>query len=211
MLNLSLFSLDISSSEKALEDSRAFFIYQYSGLFFVIIVIVLIVIGIVAYFIYKNFTKIHAKQKEQDQTNAEQDIRINAEKEKNSRIEAEIEAKKREEERQREEARRNNLLQQMKVHNLYPRLSGNVEGKTINYTITKLETTIGRAAGNDLVLASKTVSSHHAKIVFNGGAFEIFDWGSSHGVKLNGNKIAQSFLKNGDSIELSNVILTIFI
>jgi len=111
----------------------------------------------------------------------------------------------------KEEEHRNGLIRQMQIRNLYPRLVGNVNGKEINYTINKHEISIGWANDNDFVLPFDTVSSHHAKIVFNGENFEIFDLESTNHVIVNGKIVTQKSLKNTDMIGLGEVILTIFI
>lgn len=60
------------------------------------------------------------------------------------------------------------------------------------------EITIGRAPDNDIVISNPEVSRHHARIA--GGA--IVDAGSSHGLFVNGTKIQQHQLRNGDRIRV---------
>lgn len=60
--------------------------------------------------------------------------------------------------------------------------------------------TIGRKPDNDLVIDNLAVSGHHARIAHAGGAFVIQDTGSTNGIFLNGEKVAQHTLKPGDQI-----------
>jgi serine/threonine-protein kinase len=60
--------------------------------------------------------------------------------------------------------------------------------------------TIGRKADNDLVIDNLAVSSHHARIAKLDSGFVIQDTGSTNGIFLNGEKVAQHTLKFGDQV-----------
>jgi len=60
--------------------------------------------------------------------------------------------------------------------------------------------TIGRKADNDLVIDNLAVSSHHARIARLDDGFVIQDTGSTNGIFLNGEKVAQHALQYGDQI-----------
>jgi eukaryotic-like serine/threonine-protein kinase len=60
--------------------------------------------------------------------------------------------------------------------------------------------TIGRKADNDLVIDNLAVSSHHARIAKLDDGFVIQDTGSTNGIFLNGEKVAQHALQYGDQI-----------
>ena len=60
--------------------------------------------------------------------------------------------------------------------------------------------TIGRKADNDLVVDNLAVSNHHARIARLDDGFVIQDTGSTNGIFLNGEKVAQHALKYGDQI-----------
>ncbi len=65
---------------------------------------------------------------------------------------------------------------------------------------------IGRAAGNDLIIAEEHVSSRHARLAGNGsGGFELFDLGSSCGTFVNDVQVQHAVLKNGDRIRFGIV------
>jgi serine/threonine-protein kinase len=67
-------------------------------------------------------------------------------------------------------------------------------------TLTDVVVTIGRKADNDLVIDNLAVSSHHARIARLDDTFVIQDTGSTNGIFLNGEKVAQHTLKYGDQV-----------
>lgn len=68
------------------------------------------------------------------------------------------------------------------------------------FPITGPRTTIGRQDDNAIQLSDPKVSRHHALITAKGDSWEIFDRGSTNGVKVNGVWADQAVLKNGDKI-----------
>ncbi len=66
---------------------------------------------------------------------------------------------------------------------------------------------LGRAEGNDIVLAHSNVSRNHARIVSGDGHFLIEDLDSANGVFLNGRKIKEGNLKEGDEIRIGDFAL----
>jgi hypothetical protein len=61
---------------------------------------------------------------------------------------------------------------------------------------------IGRDASNNVVLNDKMVSRHHAQlIIMDNGQVMIKDLGSSNGSYLNGNRITETYLKQGDVVK----------
>jgi len=65
---------------------------------------------------------------------------------------------------------------------------------------------IGRVAGNDLIIAEEHVSGRHARLAgTGGGTFELFDLGSSCGTFVNGVKIQHVVLNSGDRIRFGIV------
>jgi len=68
--------------------------------------------------------------------------------------------------------------------------------------------TIGRNAGNDVVLSDPYVSGKHAYIVQNDdGSFAISDLGSRNGTFVNGHKITQSVLHYNDIVKLGEYVI----
>lgn len=56
--------------------------------------------------------------------------------------------------------------------------------------VLRESTTVGRAPGNDLVLATETVSSRHAVLEWRDGAWWLRDAGSTNGTAVDGRRIA---------------------
>jgi hypothetical protein len=69
--------------------------------------------------------------------------------------------------------------------------------------------TIGRARDNDLVLDDGRVSRHHARLLPRHGALVFTDLGSTNGSWLNGARIAEVALGEGDRIELGETVLVV--
>jgi eukaryotic-like serine/threonine-protein kinase len=67
-------------------------------------------------------------------------------------------------------------------------------------SLTDAVVTIGRKTDNDLVIDNLAVSSRHARIAKLDDDFVIQDTGSTNGIFINGEKIAQHILKYGDQI-----------
>ena len=90
-----------------------------------------------------------------------------------------------------------------RIEILYP------DGGRKSFEIREARTAIGRANDNHLVLHDSGVSSHHAEITISGGAFILKDLASANGIFLNGEKIQEAPLYQGDEILLGTTILTI--
>jgi len=69
------------------------------------------------------------------------------------------------------------------------------------FLLNSLESTIGRASENDVVLDDVTVSRKHANIRRAGERFELIDLGSLNGTYVNNNSIARATLSSGDEIQ----------
>jgi pSer/pThr/pTyr-binding forkhead associated (FHA) protein len=83
-------------------------------------------------------------------------------------------------------------------------------GDKLEYQITHLETEIGKAAHNHIVLADQTVSNTHAVVLARDGAYSIVDLGSRNGTYLNGERLGThaQVLRHGDAIQLGKTVLT---
>ena len=66
---------------------------------------------------------------------------------------------------------------------------------------------IGRSSELDMVLVEDMVSRKHAKITVAAGKITIEDLGSTNGTFVNGEKIKQARLKEGDRILIGTSIL----
>ena len=67
--------------------------------------------------------------------------------------------------------------------------------------------TVGRKVDKDLVIADPRVSRDHAQIVHEAGVYWIIDQGSKHGTFVNGERIEQRLLEDGDRIQVGPHLL----
>lgn len=86
-------------------------------------------------------------------------------------------------------------------------VSSNLAGTC--YWINRREMLIGRSdtEGNDLVVKHRSISRHHAKIIFRDGGYTLVDLASSNGVLVNSIASGTTSLVNGDIIEMGHVKL----
>lgn len=77
-------------------------------------------------------------------------------------------------------------------------ISGRETGKAIPLKGKNLK--IGREIGCDLILDNPHISRMHAEIFWKGNTIGIKDLGSTNGVFVNGKKVTESVLNNGDKI-----------
>jgi pSer/pThr/pTyr-binding forkhead associated (FHA) protein len=92
-----------------------------------------------------------------------------------------------------------------------PRLVGVMpSGEKIEAIIDQLETEIGKAPHNRIVLSDPTVSGTHAIILTRDGGYNIVDLGSSNGTFVNGRRLGNEsqILQHGDKIQLGQALLT---
>ena len=65
---------------------------------------------------------------------------------------------------------------------------------------------IGRASQNDLILQDPTVSRKHALLVFYENTWMLQDQNSTAGCFVNGKRVSQQYLKNGDQITIGSTV-----
>ncbi|HZN94557.1 MAG TPA: FHA domain-containing protein [Myxococcales bacterium] len=85
-------------------------------------------------------------------------------------------------------------------------ISGKYQGGEFPLKMEK-QIVIGRSSELDMVLVEDMVSRKHAKITVAGGKITIEDLGSTNGTFVNGEKIKQARLKEGDRILIGTSIL----
>lgn len=71
------------------------------------------------------------------------------------------------------------------------------------YPLEKDMLTVGRQKGNDIQIASQLVSSHHAMLILREGHWVIIDRNSRNGLTLQGARVDNYHLNNGDCIYLA--------
>jgi len=67
---------------------------------------------------------------------------------------------------------------------------------------------LGRARGNDICLVEPSVSKSHARLIWEGGRFEVQDLGSTHGVYVDGLRVERAALPDQSQLQLGNVTLS---
>jgi pSer/pThr/pTyr-binding forkhead associated (FHA) protein len=75
------------------------------------------------------------------------------------------------------------------------------------YVLDANELIIGRGEKSTLTLDSEEVSRQHAKLTRNEGEYTIEDLGSRNGIVLNGLKVHAAVLRDGDQVQLGDVLL----
>ncbi len=92
-----------------------------------------------------------------------------------------------------------------------PRLIGVLpSGEKIQAILNNVETEIGKATHNRIVISDPTVSTTHAIVLARDGGYSIVDLGSSNGTFINDQKLGSEAhtLQHGDKIQLGQVMLT---
>jgi len=76
------------------------------------------------------------------------------------------------------------------------------------FALNKSIITIGREAGNDIVLESPQISRYHTRLTLQGGVYVVEDMGSTNGTFLNGQRVSRPTpVTTGDLIGVGETIL----
>ena len=75
------------------------------------------------------------------------------------------------------------------------------------YVLDKEVVLAGRHPDSDIFLDDITVSRRHAEIHATGDTFTLVDLGSTNGTKVNGVRVAQRELQDGDELTFGNIRL----
>jgi len=82
-------------------------------------------------------------------------------------------------------------------------LSGVLEGKV--YDLIEERITMGRALDNMIRLEDGTVSHHHAMLLLEGSEYKLRDLNSTNGTRVNGMRVVEAKVHNGDQVRLGSV------
>jgi pSer/pThr/pTyr-binding forkhead associated (FHA) protein len=80
-------------------------------------------------------------------------------------------------------------------------------GQRQEFTLSKSNVAIGRAAANDIVLFDTSVSRRHARVERGAQGWEVIDLGSANGISVNGVPAARARLKPNDVIGIGDCSL----
>lgn len=85
-------------------------------------------------------------------------------------------------------------------------ISGDETGN--EYPLDSVEVRVGREEGSHVTLDDGTVSRRHCRLVrLQQGRFDVFDEGSSHGTRINGQTLRRGVIEPGDTLQVGNVVL----
>ena len=83
---------------------------------------------------------------------------------------------------------------------------------SLRFALKQDQVTIGRSAGNELVLADAEVSRRHARVVRRADGYAVEDIGSTNGTFVNGQRISHlTLLQDGDTIDLGDTVRLRFV
>lgn len=88
-----------------------------------------------------------------------------------------------------------------------PTLKIEEQGKEREVKITGHRLIIGRLPENDVVLIDETVSRQHAELILRQGDYILKDLGTRNGTWVNGERIKELRLKDGDEIKIGTIPL----
>jgi hypothetical protein len=74
-------------------------------------------------------------------------------------------------------------------------------------SLTTVRTTIGRGAKADVKVRDLRASRLHASIFYTGREFRIRDEGSMNGTRLNGSRVVEYGLRDGDDVRVGDTLL----
>lgn len=187
-------------------------------LFLILLFVVVAGIGTGLFFLIRYWRDMAAEKREeeeqleaerkrlkQEQDNLRRKLDV-AENEQRRRQEQER-AKEKAAKRQEEIEAMNSL---MRSKNIRARVLVSTMTGAFEYQVATSENTIGSAEDNDIIIEDKTVSRHHAVLYFNGQTFGIRDLHSTNGVVINGFRVEDLKLRNGDSVTLGNSVMKIY-
>lgn len=180
----------------------------------IILVLIIVVLSVVLGIRINRNKKIASSQKEaQIQKKLDEEAKKRQEEINRIKEENELDRQKEIARSQEEENRKNieSLAILMRNKNLYPRLICNVGNDSIRVNIENPITKIGRNKDNDIVFEPKTVSRHHADIIFNGVEFEIVNRSTTNKIIVNGAFVDKIALKSGDVIGIGEVAISFVI
>ena len=77
----------------------------------------------------------------------------------------------------------------------------------LQHSLVRSETSIGRGAGQDLLLNDVAASRRHAIVTGEGDSFRVTDLGAANGVTVNGTRVTSVLLHEGDEIRIGNTVM----
>lgn len=187
-------------------------------LFIVLLFVAVAGIGTGLFFLIRYLRDVAADKREEEEKKEEERKRLKAEQE-NLRRKLEVAENEKRKRQEQEKAKEKAAMRQeqldalnalMRSKNIKARLLVSTMSGAFEYMVGTAENTIGTAEDNDIVVNDRTVSRHHAVLYFDGQTFGIRDLRSTNGVVMNGFKVDDLKLRNGDSVSLGNAVMKIY-
>lgn len=74
--------------------------------------------------------------------------------------------------------------------------------------LTQPFVTLGRSIDNEIILEADDVSRHHAQLKLKGGSYVLTDLQSANGTRVNGQRITECALRDGDEVCIAIICMT---
>ncbi len=187
-------------------------------LFLILLFVAIAGVGTGLFFFIRYLRDVAADKREEEEKKEEERKRLKEEQETLRRkLDVAENEKRKQQEREKAKEKAAQRLEQLEALNALMR-SKNIKARILVSTMTgsfenmvvSAENTIGAAEDNDIVINDRTVSRHHAVLYFDGQTFGIRDLRSTNGIVMNGFKVDDLKLRNGDSVSLGNAVMKIY-
>jgi pSer/pThr/pTyr-binding forkhead associated (FHA) protein len=76
-----------------------------------------------------------------------------------------------------------------------------------SHPLTSIRTLVGRGAEADIQIHDRRASRRHASIFYSGNEFRVRDEGSANGTLLNGSKVGEYVVRDGDELVVGHTTL----
>jgi adenylate cyclase len=86
-----------------------------------------------------------------------------------------------------------------------------INDELCSFYLTKETVTVGKLSGNDFHLSDNSVSRNHCKFVKLKDSYKMVDLGSTNGTYVNGKRITEKKLEEGDNITIGRTIIKFLI
>ncbi|MCB1092990.1 MAG: FHA domain-containing protein [Verrucomicrobiae bacterium] len=80
----------------------------------------------------------------------------------------------------------------------------------MEYLIEREVIRVGRSEGNDIVVATPQVSAIHLELKREGDDFRLIDRESTNGTRVNGERVSNVVLRDGDEIVLGRAVVILY-
>ena len=196
-----------------------YWIKTHVVLFIILLVVILAGFGVGLFFLVRWLRNVSEEKKEEENRVSSERKRMKSEQESlRRRLEASESEKIRKQEMEKEqEARKQkqehlaNISLIMRKKNIKARLLvSTMLRPSEEYIVDTPECSIGSSEDNMVAIKDPTVSRHHALLYFNGEEFCLKDLNSTNGIIMNGVRVNELKLRNGDRISLGKANIKIY-